>query len=279
MSVDVYGEEHMSDALNEEDVVEVQTEEDVMEHVNEEITDEKGSDEVIREEMDVGSHTEEETGKEVTEDIVDETPVEEDTVEPGSEDVPVETEFQKSFSEERNTESFSDVLARDFFTNINFSVKITQMNFIDDYVKERVPSAAYYAIDGYTKVYRNLYAGIEVGYAGGMGDKDNETIDFSFYNLQGNAKYAFDLFRDVQIDVGAGLSLIYVYDDGDVDTLDRMGGFQVFSDLNWYGEPVDDSGRFFIGLNAKYQQPAWKVDYDWEYTNWQIGGHLGFMWE
>ncbi len=246
-AVDLYGEDHIRDAMGEEIAVEVQIEEDI---------------------MDVSS-----------EDITVEAKDEEGVSEADSEDVAIETQFQESSYVEGDTESFSDVLARDIFTNINMSVKISRMNFTDDYVKERVASTAYYAIDGYTRVYRNLYAGAEIGYAGDKGEKDNEEIDFRFYNLQGNVKYAFGLFRNVEIDVGAGLSLIYVYDDGDKDALDRMGGWQVFSDLNWYGETIDDAGRFFIGVNVKYQQPQWKVHFDWDYANWQIGGHLGFMWE
>ncbi len=265
--IDVYGEEHISDAIGEEIAVEVRIEEDVVE--------------VSTEEMAVEAPVEEGTGETVSEEMAIEAPVEEGTGEAVSEDVPVETKFQGSFSDESDTESFSDVLARDIFTNINVSVKISQMNFTDDYVKERVARTAYYAIDGYTRVYRNLFAGIELGYAGDKGEKDNEEIDFRFYNLQGNAKYAFELLRNIEVDVGAGLSLIYVYDDADRfdDALDRMGGWQVFSDLNWYGESIDDTGRFFIGVNVKYQQPQWKVHFDWDYANWQIGGHLGFMWE
>ncbi len=251
-AVDPYGEDHIRDAMGEEIAVEVQIEEDVMDVSSEEITVE--------------------------------AKVEEGVSEADSEDVAIETQFQESSYVESYTESFSDVLARDIFTNLNMSVKISRMNFMDDYVKERVARTAYYAIDGYTRVYRNLYAGAEIGYAGDKGEKDNEEIDFRFYNLQGNVKYAFGLFRNVEVDVGAGLSLIYVYDDGrNSGALDRMGGWQVFSDLNWYGETIDDSGRFFIGVNVKYQQPQWKTyrewGYPWVYTNWQIGGHLGFMWE
>jgi hypothetical protein len=265
LTVDVYSEDHVSDVTGEEIAAEVQIEEDVKDVSSEEVAVEEKVEESVNE---AGS-----------EELVVETPVEEGVSEAGGEDVAAETQFQESSFVESDTESFSDVLARDIFTNINISVKISRMNFTDDYVKERVASTAYYALDGYTRVYRNLFAGIELGYAGDMGEKDSEEIDFRFYNLQGNVKYAFGLFRVIEVDVGAGLSLIYVYDDGDKDALDRMGGWQVFSDLNWYGETIDDAGRFFIGLNVKYQQPQWKVHFDWDYANWQIGGHLGFMWE
>ncbi len=175
--------------------------------------------------------------------------------------------------------SASKAKAFDLFEQMHFALKVDSINFTDSYLEDLgADHAVYYGFEGYLKIYPNLFLGGEAGYAHPQGSEGDERIDAHFYSVELNMKYNLELLRELSIDFGAGPSAFYVSDDiDDNGGIDRFLGWQVFIDLNYYGEDVEDYGKFFVGIHGKYQQAQEKVDWDWDYSNWRVGAHMGFM--
>ncbi len=80
------------------------------------------------------------------------------------------------------------------------------------------------------------------------------------------------------IDFGAGISSNYVEEKeygfnffGSDRRDDWLFGGQFFMDINF------TMNQFFIGANAKYQVTEDFKEYNYNYSNWRIGGNIGLM--
>jgi hypothetical protein len=160
--------------------------------------------------------------------------------------------------------------------NGNFAVKLDYITFTDDHFDKagNEDDGFYIGLEGYGRIYGNLYLGGEVG---GAVNVDIFGEDISFFPVELNSKYAIELVPNLAVDFGAGVS--YSYAKLQEDSLFRSGrersdwlfGGQFFADLtykiNW----------FSVGINTKYQITEDFRDEGLDLSNWRIGAQIGIV--
>ncbi|MEW6601734.1 MAG: outer membrane beta-barrel protein [Nitrospirota bacterium] len=140
----------------------------------------------------------------------------------------------------------------------NIAVKLSYISFTED-----EDTGIYAGLEGYGEIRPNLYLGAEVGYANSISEAD------TFVPIELNLKYAIKVASDFVIDIGAGGSYNYVEEEH--RDSDWLWGLQFFADLNY------KLNKFFMGIQAKYQQTEHYKDTDTDFNNWRFGGKIGIM--
>ncbi|MCW1299550.1 MAG: outer membrane beta-barrel protein [Candidatus Parvarchaeum sp.] len=184
----------------------------------------------------------------------------------------------------------------------NIALKADYINFTDDVLENSdVDKGFYVGVEGYAQIVPNLYLGTEFGYANPDGSIreciyvpyygavcGKADTEVTFVPIELNLKYALDAAPNFIIDFGAGPSITYVKEEATISALgmtksadvdDWIFGGQFFMDLNYTIK------QFFIGFNVKYhltEKPEYKykgfkINTDYNYNNWRIGGHIGIM--
>jgi hypothetical protein len=164
----------------------------------------------------------------------------------------------------------------------NVAVKVDYINFTDDDWDDLdVDDYVYVGLEGYANIIENLYIGVEAGWANPDGDVDiygvNVDTELTYVPIELNLKYAVEPSPNFVFDVGAGASYNYAQVESSaagttiVDEDDWLFGGQFFADLTYKFD------QFFIGINGKYQITEDFADYDNDFNNWRIGGHIGIM--
>ena len=158
----------------------------------------------------------------------------------------------------------------------NVALKLNYIGFNDDTLEDLgVDDAFYVGLEGYASIYPNLYLGGEVGYANPDSNVDingNEVkTDVTFIPIELNLKYAALAYPNFVVGFGAGVSYNYVETDisgeeGD----DWLFGGQFFADLNY-----TVGSNLFFGVDAKYQITDDFEDWNANFSNFRIGGHIG----
>jgi len=199
--------------------------------------------------------------------------------------------------------------------NFPITLKIGFINFMDEAWEEGDVKYSFYpGLEGYARVFRNLYIGGEFGYVNSeelvdafLGMPIGHNRSLTFLPIELNLKYVIEAAPSFFIDFGAGVSYSYasvqeelylvthysLYDD----SAWLLGG-QFFVDLTYKVK------RFLVGLNWKYQitqslevdplrssellgslppslQPlvpqilGFDVFDQADYSNFRIGGHIG----
>ncbi len=165
----------------------------------------------------------------------------------------------------------------------NVAMKVDYINFTDDLVKDfDNDKGIYIGFEGYTAIMPNVYLGAEIGYANPDGriyiDGERVDTEVTFIPIELNLKYATQAAPNLLIDFGAGISSNYVEEEeygfnffGSDRRDDWLFGGQFFMDINF------TMNQFFIGANAKYQVTEDFKEYNYNYSNWRIGGNIGLM--
>ena len=160
--------------------------------------------------------------------------------------------------------------------NGNFAVKLDYIRFTDGHFKKpgEEDDGLYIGLEGYARIYQNLYLGAEVGGA------TNITIfgeDVSFFPLELNSKYAIEAAKNFVVDFGGGVSYSYArLEDHPLFGIARkrsdwLFGGQFFADLTY------KIHWFSIGVNAKYQITQDFRDEGINFGNWRIGAQIGVV--
>lgn len=140
----------------------------------------------------------------------------------------------------------------------NLAVKLNYISFTED-----EDTGVYAGLEGYAELRPSLYLGAEVGYANSISEAD------IYIPIELNLKYAIKAAPDFVIGLGAGGS--YNYAEEEDSESDWLLGIQFFVDMNY------TINKFFIGINAKYQQTEHYKDSNIDFNNWRLGGQIGFM--
>ena len=181
----------------------------------------------------------------------------------------------------------------------NFAVKTGLIAFTDHFfrlIDEEIKT--YTGIEGYGKIYKDVYVGGELGFCSVSDDFQDDDLlhqhraydtDLTFLEL--NAKYAKDLSPNFVIDAGGGLSWIKIdgtfevhnfilVGDQNIQTMDRrvpesewlLGG-QIFTDLTFTYRWLQ------LGINAKYQmtQEMKSEGGDFDLNNYRLGAQIGAL--
>ena len=161
----------------------------------------------------------------------------------------------------------------------NLSLKMDYISFSDDNLEDLgIDDAFYVGLEGYAKIYPNLYLGAEVGYANPDSnieiDGDDVRTDVTFIPVELNLKYAVQAYPNFVVGFGAGVSYNYVETEisgnGRDEEDDWLFGGQFFADLNY-----TIGTNLFLGVDAKYQLTDDLEHWDTNFSNWRIGGHIG----
>ena len=199
--------------------------------------------------------------------------------------------------------------------NFPITLKIGFINFMDEaWEHGDVKYSFYPGLEGYARVFRNLYIGGELGYVSSeelmdafLGMPIGHNRSLTFLPIELNLKYVIEAAPSFFIDFGAGVSYSYasvqeelflVTDYSVYDDSAWLFGGQFFVDLTYKVK------RFLVGLNWKYQiTQSLEVDplkssqligslppplqslvpkffgfdvFDQaDYSNFRIGGHIG----
>lgn len=179
------------------------------------------------------------------------------------------------------------------------AVKAGYITFTDHFFRlideERRP---YTGIEGYGKIYRDVYLGGELGFCSVSNDFQNDDLlhqhrayDTDLMFLELNAKYTKDLSPYFVIAAGGGPSWIkldgtfevhnfILVGDRYIQTVDRrvpesdwlLGG-QIFTDLTFNYHWLQ------LGINAKYQitQEMKSEGKDFDVNNYRLGAQIGAL--
>jgi len=163
----------------------------------------------------------------------------------------------------------------------NITVKLDYINFSDDVVKNSdTDRGLYVGIEGFTEIKSNLYLGMELGYTNPDGTVNilgtDVNTELTFVPIELNLKYVVEAAPNLLVDFGAGVSSSYVEEEAFARGVsnsadDWLFGGQICIDLSYKFD------RLFIGINGKYQLTEDFKDFDYDYSNWRIGGQIGFM--
>jgi len=159
----------------------------------------------------------------------------------------------------------------------NLAAKFDYINFTDgDLDDADVNTGFYVGVEGYYMIVPELYLGVEVGYTNPDGNIDSLDTELTYVPAELNLKYAVEAAPRLAVDFGLGASYGYgkfeISGGGISDSVDDwLFGGQVFTDLNY---KID---RFFIGINGKYQITEEFKDYDFNMSNWMVGGQIGII--
>lgn len=162
----------------------------------------------------------------------------------------------------------------------NIAVKVDHIQFTDNVLDNvGLESDIYYAIEGFVETIPNLYLGIEVGYTNPKGSMSisgvNVKTENTYIPIELNLKYVFVPAKDFSLSIGTGASFNYIKEElkvygTTIDDDDWLLGGQLFCDANY------NINNFFVGLNAKFQLTEEMKNYGYDYTNWRVGGQVGF---
>lgn len=161
----------------------------------------------------------------------------------------------------------------------NVVLKLDYVGFSDENLEDLgVDDALYVGLEGYARIYPNLYLGGEVGYANPDSSVDiggnEKNTDLTFIPIELNLKYAVLSYPNFVVGFGAGVSYNYVEADVSGNGIksgdDWLFGGQFFADLNY-----TVGSNLFFGVDAKYQLTDDFEDWDADFNNWRIGGHIG----
>ena len=163
----------------------------------------------------------------------------------------------------------------------NVTLKVNYINFTDDVIgNSDVDTGVYVGIEGFGEIADSLYLGGEIGYAYSKGSVEVYFNDvdtkLTFVPVEVNLKYAVKAGSNFVLDAGAGASYNYVKEKAasSSDTAsasDWLLGGQLFFDANYTMD------KFFAGINGQYQITEDFKDASYDYSNWRVGGQVGFM--
>lgn len=161
--------------------------------------------------------------------------------------------------------------------NGNFAVKLDYIRFTDGHFKNsRVEDdGLYIGLEGYARIYPNLYLGAEVGGATNITALGGE--DVSLFPIELNSKYAIEAAKNFVVDFGGGVSYSYAKIENHPflgtasKRSDWLFGGQFFADLTY------KIHWFSIGVNAKYQITQNFRDEGINFGNWRIGAQIGVV--
>jgi hypothetical protein len=161
----------------------------------------------------------------------------------------------------------------------NVALKLDYIGFSDNNLEDLgIDDTFYVGLEGYARIYPNLYLGGEVGYANpdGNGKIDGNEVktDVTFIPIELNLKYAALSYPNFVVGFGAGVSYNYVEADVSGNGIksgdDWLFGGQFFADLNY-----TVGSNLFFGVDAKYQLTDDFEDWNANFSNFRIGGHIG----
>ena len=159
----------------------------------------------------------------------------------------------------------------------NVAVKLDYILFTDSQFDKpgNQDDGLYIGLEGYGKIFPNLYLGGEVGQGINIGVLGE---DISFVPIELNLKYAIEAARNFVIDFGAGVSYSYVelrdespFRSGWEERSDWLFGGQFFADLTY------KIHWFSIGVNTKYQVTQGFRNEGFDLSNWRIGAQIGVV--
>jgi len=163
----------------------------------------------------------------------------------------------------------------------NVALKVDYITFTDDVIgNSDVDTGVYVGIEGFGEIADGLYFGGEVGYAYSKGSVQVYLTDvdtkLTFIPVELNLKYAVKAGSNIVLDAGAGASYNYVREKAassynTASETDWVLGGQLFFDANY------TMNKFFVGINGKYQITEDFKDASYDYSNWRVGGQLGYI--
>ena len=163
----------------------------------------------------------------------------------------------------------------------NVALKIDYINYTDDVIgNSDVDTGVYVGIEGFREIADSLYLGGEIGYAYSQGSVEVYFEDvntrLTFVPVEINLKYAVKTGSNFTLDAGAGASYNYVKEkaatnNDSASASDWLLGGQLFFDVNYTMD------KFFVGINGKYQITEDFKDESYDYSNWRVGGQVGFI--
>ena len=160
--------------------------------------------------------------------------------------------------------------------NGNVALKLDYIAFTDGYFDKpgNEDDGLYIGLEGYGKIYRNLYLGGEVGQAINIGILGE---DISFFPVDLNLKYAIESARNFVVDFGAGVSYSYAkLEDHSLFGSNRERSDWLFGG-QFFGDLIYKIHWFSIGVNAKYQITQSFRDEGIDFGNWRIGAQIGVV--
>lgn len=155
------------------------------------------------------------------------------------------------------------------------AVKIDSVHFTDSFAEDLgVETALYLGIEAYVETTPDLYFGGEFGYANPDGSEGGVDTEITFIPFEVNLKFAKEVAPRVVLDLGGGLSQIYVDQKITIGASsdskdDWLFGGQIFFDFNYVLE------KMFVGFHGKYQFTGEFTGQDNDYINWRVGGSFG----
>ena len=156
----------------------------------------------------------------------------------------------------------------------HFAVKLDYISFTDNFFDSETADqqGVYLGIEGYGRIFENLYLGGEIGAADSIRVFSSSV---NFYPIELNLKYAIEPARNLVIDFGAGASYSYTeLEIGNFFSLDEtlddwlLGG-QAFGALTYKIKWLS------IGVNAKYQITQDFQDGNTNLNSWRAGIQVG----
>jgi hypothetical protein len=161
----------------------------------------------------------------------------------------------------------------------NLSLKMDYISFSDNKLENLgLDDSFYTGLEGSVKIYPNLYLGAEIGYANpdsnAKVDGNKITTDLRFIPVELNLRYAVQTYPNFVVGFGGGVCYDYVEAKVSGNGLksgdDWLFGGQFFADLNY-----TIGTNLFLGVDAKYQLTDDFEDWNTNFSNWRIGGHIG----
>jgi hypothetical protein len=160
---------------------------------------------------------------------------------------------------------------------IHFGAKVDYIEFTDSFLEDAdLKKGTYFGAEIYSSLVPYLYLGLEAGYSNPSGTYLGNDTELTYVPVELNAKLAFELVKNLALDVGGGVSINYAEMKGSIlgvpVTEDNwLWGGQFFADINYIA-----GGVVYIGINGKYKIAEKGIkDFDVSLDNWMIGGQIG----
>ena len=166
---------------------------------------------------------------------------------------------------------------------IHFGAKVDYIEFTDGVFEDLdLKKGVYVGAEIYSIILPYLYLGLEAGYSNPHGNYTDTVLgnvdtELTYVPLELNAKVAFEPAKNLAIDAGAGVSVMYAELETSVGSLppvsenEWLWGGQIFADINYIA-----GGVVYIGINGKYKIAENGLKgYDVNLNNWMIGGQIG----
>ncbi len=138
-----------------------------------------------------------------------------------------------------------------------------------------IDGGAYVGIEGYVAILNNIYVGAEYGQYRVSGSSNSVKTELIMTPIELNAKYAVDVAENLVLDIGGGLSYNHLKVKqklpfrGTHTSSDSGSGMQLFSGISYR------TGRYLVGLNAKYHIINDESSNRYDTDSWRTGAHMG----